>query len=154
MSPLLKAQHNVRVKQMSCLTLCLGLIFCRVQGDQMIWNKNCPIFWKVAQTVSKQNDAKILNMFFKRLCSQKCYKFASQGIAILGLFYRWPYKSSLIGEKSPNLDTLVGPTFCWVDLLSLNQEMIESIGAMLRSFSQLALLASVFSIMILSLVPW
>ncbi len=78
------------------------------QGDQMIWNKNRPIFWKVAKTVAKPIDAKIQTMFLTRLCLPKCYKFVSQGIVILGIFfYQWSYKSSLTGEKLHNLVTLL-----------------------------------------------
>jgi hypothetical protein len=74
----------------------------------MIWNKNCPIFWKVTKTVTKPNDAKIQTMFLTRLSWPKCYKFVSQGIVILGIFfYQWSYKSSLTGEKLHNLVTLL-----------------------------------------------
>ncbi len=46
--------------------------------------KNCPILWKVAQTVAK-NNAK-LETIWNGLFRWKCNKFVAQGIAILGLF--------------------------------------------------------------------
>jgi hypothetical protein len=48
------------------------------------FEKNCPIFWKVAKTVAKQNNAKletILNGLFR----QKCNKFVAQGFGAISL---------------------------------------------------------------------
>ena len=59
----------------------LQLVTCE-QGDQIIWNKNCPIFWKVAKTVAKPNNAKIQTMFLNIFFRRKCYKFVAQGGAI------------------------------------------------------------------------
>ncbi len=53
-------------------------------GDQMIGNKNCPIFLKVAKTVAKPNIAKIQTMFLSNLFKWKCNKYVAQGIAVLG----------------------------------------------------------------------
>jgi hypothetical protein len=69
--------------------------------------KNCPIFRKVAKTDAKPNNATIQNMFLNSLLWWKCTKIVAQGIAILGYFFNESTKSSLIGEKSPNLVTLV-----------------------------------------------
>ena len=42
--------------------------------------KNCPIFWKVAKTVAKRNNAKSETIF-----RWKCNKFVAQDIDIIAL---------------------------------------------------------------------
>ncbi len=44
------------------------------QGDQMILEKNRPIFWKVAKTAAKTNNAQIQNTFLNSLFTWKCDK--------------------------------------------------------------------------------
>ncbi len=44
------------------------------QGDQMIWKKLPNIFWKVAKTDAKPNNAKIQTIFTNSLFSWKCNK--------------------------------------------------------------------------------
>jgi hypothetical protein len=68
--------------------------------------KNRPIFWKLAKTAVKPNSARIQKHFWTAYLGEKCNKFEAQGTAIFGHFINEPPKSSLIGEKSPNLVTL------------------------------------------------
>ncbi len=61
---------------------------------------------KSSPNISKPNNAKIQNTFLKSLFGWKCNKVVHQGTAIFGYFINEPTKSSLIGEKLPNLVTL------------------------------------------------
>jgi hypothetical protein len=61
----------------------------------------------VAKTDAKPNNTSLQNMFLNSLLCWKCTKIVAQGIAILGHFFNESTKSSLIGEKSSNLVTLI-----------------------------------------------
>jgi hypothetical protein len=84
-----------------------GLLL-KKQGAQAGWpddsEKNRPIFWKVAKTVAKPNNAKIQNLLLYILFRWKCYELVAQDIAYC---YNELTISSLIGDKSPNLVTLL-----------------------------------------------
>jgi hypothetical protein len=74
------------------------------QGDQMIWKK----FAQFLKSGQNRCHATIQTMFLNSLFWWKCTKIVAQGIAFLGHFFNEYTKSSLIGEKLPNLVTLRG----------------------------------------------
>jgi hypothetical protein len=63
-------------------------------------------FLKSSQNSCQTKSCQIRNHYLNGLFRGKCNKFVAQGIAILGYFFIEPTKSSLIGEKLPNLVTL------------------------------------------------
>jgi hypothetical protein len=87
------------------------------QGTQAGWpddsEKNRPIFWKVAKTVAKTNNAKVQNLLLYILFWWKCYELVAQDINIFGTYcINEPTKSSLSGDKLPNLVTLYSSQAC------------------------------------------
>ncbi len=57
---------------------------------------------------AKPNNAKIQNLLLNTLFRWNCYELVAQDIDIFGAYcFNEPTKSSLIGEKSTNLVTLV-----------------------------------------------
>jgi hypothetical protein len=73
--------------------------------------KKCPIFLKVAKTVAKLINAKIQTIFLKSTFRLKFNKFVPRVVTHFWAIsppqkITMSLKSSLIGEKSPNLTTL------------------------------------------------
>ncbi len=56
--------------------------------------KNHPIFWKVAKTVAKPNNAKLQNLLLNTLFWWHCYELVAQDIEFnfWGLLLQWAYK--------------------------------------------------------------
>jgi len=64
-------------------------------------------FKKVAKTAAKPNNAKIQNTLKTAYLDENVIKLKTKVLPFFGYFINEPTKSSLIGEKSPNLVTLV-----------------------------------------------